>query len=538
MNKDVIYIDVEDDITTIIGKVKSSKEKIIALVPPKRIGVLQSAVNLRLLTRTAESSDKRIVLITNDHALSGLAASANIPVAKNLQSRPELAEIPALKVDNDDDIIDGRNLPIGELEKTTNDPEGPESTAVNELIAENNSKKPNSTGDKKSKAKGKGKGKKIPDFNVFRKKFVIIGGVVILLIGFLVWAIWFAPRATVTISAKSTTVTTDEEVVFGTDLTTNFTEKTVKALRQEVKQDISVQFSATGKKQVGERATGRVKISTRDIELLDKTIPAGTQLTADGVSFTTNSAVTFTRQNYSGVTVGITAAAVGEDYNGISGNMSGVPSGVYATISSRTSGGTSREVTVVSDSDIAQAAEALDGQKDSTAKDKVKKAFGSSAMIIEDSYKEERSALSPSVAVDNEASGPVTLKATVTASMYAIDNSEMENYLKSRVNFELEGKKSQKIYKSGADKAKFTQYAEVAGGGKVRITANSTVGPSIDEEKVKDQVKDKNYGDIQSSLESIDGVDDVDTKFWPFWVSTVPDDTDRITIEFKLQDAN
>lgn len=50
MNKDVLYIDVEDDITTIIGKVKASKSKIIALVPPKRVGVLQSAVNLRLLT--------------------------------------------------------------------------------------------------------------------------------------------------------------------------------------------------------------------------------------------------------------------------------------------------------------------------------------------------------------------------------------------------------------------------------------------------------------------------------------------------------
>ena len=62
MNKDVIYIDVEDDITTIISKIKASKERIIALVPPRRIGVLQSAVNIRLLARAAISADKRIVL--------------------------------------------------------------------------------------------------------------------------------------------------------------------------------------------------------------------------------------------------------------------------------------------------------------------------------------------------------------------------------------------------------------------------------------------------------------------------------------------
>src|SRR5690349_4062740 len=104
MNKDVIYIDVEDDITAIIGKVKDSKEKIVALVPPKRIGVLQSAVNLRLLQRAATQSDKRLVLISNNSALAALAAAAKVPVAKNLQSKPELAEVSALSVDNGDDI--------------------------------------------------------------------------------------------------------------------------------------------------------------------------------------------------------------------------------------------------------------------------------------------------------------------------------------------------------------------------------------------------------------------------------------------------
>ena len=107
MNKDVIYIDVDDDVTAIIGKIKNTNEKIVALVPPKRSGVLQSAVNLRLLARMAHSEGKRLVLITNNHALAGLAANAKIPTAKNLQSKPELAEIPALAVDNDDDIIDG-----------------------------------------------------------------------------------------------------------------------------------------------------------------------------------------------------------------------------------------------------------------------------------------------------------------------------------------------------------------------------------------------------------------------------------------------
>ena len=116
MQKDVIYIDTEDDITAIIGKVKDSSGKVVALVPPKRIGAIQSAVNLKLVHRAAESAKKHLVIVTNNHALSALAGSAGIPVAKNLESRPEMPEISALEVD-DSDIIDGNELPVSEHAK-------------------------------------------------------------------------------------------------------------------------------------------------------------------------------------------------------------------------------------------------------------------------------------------------------------------------------------------------------------------------------------------------------------------------------------
>jgi hypothetical protein len=48
MKKDTIYIDIEDDITAVIERVKGSPEKLIALVPPKG-AALQSVVNLKLL---------------------------------------------------------------------------------------------------------------------------------------------------------------------------------------------------------------------------------------------------------------------------------------------------------------------------------------------------------------------------------------------------------------------------------------------------------------------------------------------------------
>ena len=90
MNKDVIYIEPEDDITDILEKIKKTKNKIVALVPPKKAGVLRSAVNIKLIAKTAARSNKTTVLISSDESLMKLAMAANIPVAKTLQSKPQI----------------------------------------------------------------------------------------------------------------------------------------------------------------------------------------------------------------------------------------------------------------------------------------------------------------------------------------------------------------------------------------------------------------------------------------------------------------
>ena len=89
MNKDVIYIEPEDDITDIILKIENSKEKIVAIVPPKKAGVFRSVVNIKLIEKTGATAEKTIVLVTVDPSIIKLAASAKIPVAKNLQSAPD-----------------------------------------------------------------------------------------------------------------------------------------------------------------------------------------------------------------------------------------------------------------------------------------------------------------------------------------------------------------------------------------------------------------------------------------------------------------
>ncbi|HZL07920.1 MAG TPA: hypothetical protein VFC50_01875, partial [Candidatus Dormibacteraeota bacterium] len=79
-DKDTIYIDIDDEITGIIDKLKVSEGKVVALVLPKRASVFQSIVNMKLLKRAADSDKKNLVLITTETGLLPLAGAAGVHV--------------------------------------------------------------------------------------------------------------------------------------------------------------------------------------------------------------------------------------------------------------------------------------------------------------------------------------------------------------------------------------------------------------------------------------------------------------------------
>ena len=104
--KQVIYVDVDDEITAIIDKMNSADAKVVALVLPKRASVFQSVVNMKLLKRRAEQAGKHLVLITSEASLMPLAGLAGMYVASTLQSKPEIPAVPnadGLPEDLDDD---------------------------------------------------------------------------------------------------------------------------------------------------------------------------------------------------------------------------------------------------------------------------------------------------------------------------------------------------------------------------------------------------------------------------------------------------
>ena len=536
MNKDVIYIDVEDDITAIISKVKSSKEKIVALVPPKRIGVLQSAVNLRLLARAADQGDKRLVIITNNHALTSLAASAHLPVAKNLQSKPEIAEIAALDIDDGDDVIDGNELPVGD-HATQSEDYAVDAVAATSAVSAAKLAEPPKSGEAVKPGRAKS-GAKVPNFNSFRKKLIlgIVAGV--LLIAFLVWAIFFAPRATIVVAAKTSDSSVNAKVTTGDKVTTDLAKNSIKAVKTVKSEKKTVDFAATGTKNVGEKAKGTVKFSTNNISNLGTSIPAGTSLTSSsGVTFLTDSTVTITISNYQNAQTMVTAAEQGAKYNAATGQVSGAPSGISASLTEATSGGTDKVVKVVTAEDVQKAKESLVEGESKDIEAQLKSQL-KNAKVIQGSYRVDYNDVkaTPDIGAESE-SGNAVLAATVVYALYGLNEGELGKFLDAYLKKQMSSSEDQRVYENGSSKVEFQDVTNTPDGAEVTVIATAKIGPQLDEAEIKQQSLGRKGGEIQETLQAIQGIQDVEVKYFPFWVGSVPNDETKVNVQFKVDDS-
>jgi Baseplate J-like protein len=76
----VLYLDVDDEITSAASRIRSAEEIRVAVVLPYGSRVATSRINFRLLARDATLNGKRLSIIAGDSATRALAASAGLPI--------------------------------------------------------------------------------------------------------------------------------------------------------------------------------------------------------------------------------------------------------------------------------------------------------------------------------------------------------------------------------------------------------------------------------------------------------------------------
>ena len=600
MNKDVIYIEAEDDITDILAKIKNAKNKIVALVPPKKAGVLRSAVNFKLITKTATKAEKTVVLVSGDESLVRLASAANIPVAKTLQSKPRLPHADDAEefgedeaksdVIEDEDPESSKKIEVkgdeeaeaedekeeepkakSETKKSVKKSEATEKTEAKAAVA----KKAKEDDDviEEEKPSRKKNNKKVPNFKKYQK-FIIAGVIAVLVLGgFVFWALVIAPAVKISVSISTTPGSISQKVTFtsveGNDDVDN---GILYVESKSITKTVEGNFEATGEINKGEKATGKLTlkrsspVSSNGLPINFSspaiTIASGTKFSYNGKSYVTTAAATLravTRSDISvsscklseasvscdlktdiTTTVSVVAESNGDSYN-IAAATSGWSAGSGYVVSSSTemTGGTTKIVKIVSDQDIADAEAGLDMSIDNDARDELADEFGEDYILISSSFSSDNGKVTTSPAVNEEVGDGVTPKIVkeVKFTIFAVKREDVNRYLKKLAEAEMGGDDTQMVHDTGIDKAFIDTFKDTGNGtysGKLKATYRT--GPKITEEDVMNKVKGKRLGEVQTMIKSIKGVKEVKVKSSYFWVVSVPEDPNKISIELISAD--
>jgi len=566
--KDTVYVDVDDEITHVIDKVKNSPHKIVALVLPKRATVLQSIVNMKLLKRGAEQGHKSIVLITSEAGLMPLAGVVGLHVAKTLQSKPVIPPIPDRGGDVSEigeDELD-KHAPIGALAAgaaagaavggaaggyaaMAGDDDVIELDNVNTDVGD--AATPPTKQGRFSKRSGKPNGKnkriKVPNFDRFRVLLIAgIAALILLIVGWYYAAV-ISPHATVVIKTDSAAITTT--VPFTVSVATKTVDingKILPAEYKEVKKTDTQKVTATGQKDNGTKATGTMTVYNCANDNNDVTLPAGTTFTNSGYSFVTGDSVTVPASDFNSPASGgackknksagiaVTAAAAGDKFNLNSGRSytTSFSSTVTGTGSAMT-GGTSQIITVVQQSDIDGAKSAMKGRLDDQAKTDLKGQLDADGYFpLQDTFTVSDPAVTSSSQVGDQAAD-VTVTAITTYGMLGVKQADLSTLVKKSVDGQID-KSKQVILDDGVVNASFVLVTRKdSNNATMTMQATATAGPQLDAKAIANSIKGMAKPDAQKLILARPGIKDVTITYSPFWVFSTPKAAKKITVKFE-----
>ncbi len=592
MNKDVIYIEPEDDITDILANIKDAKNKIIALVPPKKAGVLQSAVNFKLIAKTAQTHEKTVVLITADESLLTLADKVKMPTARTLQSKPKLPhadDATEFGADDDaddeisanaaDEIVEKKsktetNVKVAATKSTKDKPKKSSAAEKNKTVDLELDADDVESAEEDAQSKDSKKKIKVPNFKKYRKFIILFLVLAILIAGFGFWATQIAPRAKITVKVKTVGANFNETVRLVTDESEADPENGVFYIEEKTTtKSVSSDFIATGEVDKGTKASGTIVVTRPKNDKVDcdeessvLSIPANTVVTISGKQYivTEGGSVIaksdqiddegrgskqkcWLKESVSSGKINVVAKEVGDDYN-IAAVSSGISLNInttkkYSVTSSAMTGGSSKIVKVVSQEDVEKASSNLSGSSDKEAREELTNEFGSDYILITSSFTTVSTSTNTSPALNEEVGDDVTPKIVreTRYSIYAVKKSDVNDYITANLTAKF-GDDTQMIYSTGVainegdeDKAFFESFKNDNGKITAKLKSTTKTGPRITEDMVKEVSLGVKIGKVQSNLRSYNGVSEANVETSYFWVTRVPNDDNKVEIEITVE---
>ena len=531
---DLVYLDVDDEITSAAARIRATEAERITLVLPYGSRLATSRINFRLLAREATERGKRLEIVCADATARALAAAAGLPVHASVAA------------------YEARDEP-GTGEPSTNGSDAPSAGAQDAVAATTAQLAlPELAGDESPTAAitlPRRSSPRVPLVGPSRPpiqpRVAVAAGVgvvvAVLILGLL--ALQLLPAATIVLHPRSQGVGPVSLTVEARPdvLQPDTANLAIPAQRFTFPLEASDTFTATGTKAVDTKATGNVTFTNYDTSAGNR-IPAGSIVsTKDGIDFATLDDVIVPASPIfpfppSKSSVGVEAVKPGPSGNVDADTITVVPRTenkhlLDVTNEDPTRGGAHEDRTVVSADDIANAQVALEDALQVELDSQVSGAAGLPSGVTLYPQTATVGEATPSVDTTTLIGTEATefdLGATADGSVLGVDPSPIQGLVAGRLDAEVdEGWTLQ----GGSTTFQLGEPAVLGEVISFPVSVRGTEVRDVDEAALLAQVRGLVASQARAKLEAYG---DISLSLWPDWVTTVPANVDRI--DFTIGD--
>ncbi|MEX2043542.1 MAG: hypothetical protein WD926_01455 [Patescibacteria group bacterium] len=562
-----IYLEPDEEITSVVDRLRELDDDEVAIIVPKRAALLQSIVNLKLLRFQAEQQGKRINIVTTDKTGRNLASAVGLTVHQKLPEKGEAVKESAVREDAE------RPVEISYKRRTPQEPTKPSDQSAGTDIGYKRGKGPELV---KREIKGAPPEPEVPTeagvpapsktagprFSVPKPKVskpriskdrlpkvslpsvrlpklgklgkrapvLIAIALVVLLTGGTAAAV-VLPRATVTITPKTEPFNTKIPVTFSTTAPRVDTkDNIVPAKTIEVTRQGSLKVRATGRSIGGEPARGEITV----VNELNRNQPLVVRTrfqSPGGKIFRAQSGIVVPAGGTT--TVQVVADEGGTDGNAKRGTRLSIPglqstTAVYGRVDENLTGGTAADDTTISEGDVDRAKSRLGRQlaEEGLAEAKEKLPVGSTLNPEVAAVSIPSSSTDPAV---DTAAKEFTVRGSARITYFAYDEKVLrrlvEEDLKSKVpggTTLVEQRKERFAIEESSDQELDTS-----------LVIETFTAPGLSEEDIAEEIAGKSEEEAKRIITGNGQATGVLVKLWPFWVRSIPGDAAKVTIRFN-----
>ncbi|MFA6296140.1 MAG: hypothetical protein WC663_02215 [Patescibacteria group bacterium] len=543
-----IYLEEDDEIISVIDKIKNVQDSNVELVFPNKSPLIRSIVNLKILKRQSDILKKNIIVVSTDEIGQVLAKKANLQIKSKVDdSQDEDQESQVSDVPKNGPVF--KSYKEEELLKNIKKLKNQETPEVNKPDYKEISK------DSKRKQiellKKKFSTNQKPKFVLLPSKIskIILGFFGVCLVIGIIAIIFILPKAQIIYSPKTEPFTHTLEATLVQGLSEpNIADKQISyELATIEKSSDEANFNASGEKDIGAKAKGQITIynkyssepqpliaTTRFMGNNGKIYRLANDINVPGAKIDEGKTIA------GSIDATIEADAFGSEYNleagafAIPGLSLDKQQAIYAETVSAITGGESKKVTVITSDDLKKAKDDLLAKVSQKIAEEYKTKIPNDKIIIDGAIKNEILD-SKTSGEENKEMKDFKMSVSVKSTIPYVSKNDLQKIVFADANSFLPENK-QLLDENLDNGINYESISQEENKINVKISLNKKMYTKIDELEVKNNIVGKKSQEAIDYIMTNPYVYKAEVNLWPFWVKRVPRIKSKINISEKELD--